>query len=105
MSELKRFRLINKIEGWSYLILIFIAMPIKYELGYPAATKIIGMAHGALFVGFIYQLIIAAKRSPFSMKETLLFFIASLIPFGTMFTDKIILKHIERKKLELSSIE
>jgi len=46
MSELKRFRLINKVEGYSYLVLLFIAMPLKYILGYAIATKVFGMVHG-----------------------------------------------------------
>ena len=104
MSELKKFRLINKIEGWSYLILLFVAMPVKYALGYPAATKIIGMVHGVLFVGFLYQLIVATKNAPFSTKESLLFFIASLIPFGTMFTDKIVVKYIAKEELDKANI-
>ncbi|HIE35037.1 MAG TPA: DUF3817 domain-containing protein, partial [Campylobacterales bacterium] len=46
MSEFKRFRVINKIEGYSYIILLFIAMPLKYILGFAVATKIVGGLHG-----------------------------------------------------------
>lgn len=89
MSDLKKFRLINQIEGYSFLILLFIAMPLKYIFGFPIATKITGMIHGALFMFFIYQLIEASKSTPFSKKESLIFFIASLVPFGTLYTDKL----------------
>jgi integral membrane protein len=58
MTELKKFRLINKIEGYSFLILLFIAMPLKYMAGIPLATKVVGMIHGILFFAFIYQLIV-----------------------------------------------
>ena len=87
MSELKKFRLINKIEGFSYLFLLFVAMPLKYMAGFPIATKIAGMIHGVLFIGFVYQLIIATEEVPFSKKEAFIFFVASLIPFGSFYIE------------------
>jgi integral membrane protein len=89
MSELKKFRLINKIEGYSFLLLLFIAMPLKYLAGLPIATKIAGMLHGILFIAFIYQLVIATEETPFSKKEAFIFFIASIIPFGSFYTESI----------------
>ena len=92
MSELKKFRLINKIEGISFLILLFIAMPMKYSFGIPVATKIVGMLHGLLVFAFIYQIIEAKKEAGFTMKETALYSIFSLIPFGSFYTDKLLAK-------------
>ncbi len=98
MSEMKKFRLINKIEGYSYLLLLFIAMPLKYVMGYEIATKVFGMVHGVLFIAFVYQLAVATKRVPFTKRESLLFFIASLIPFGSFYTEKIcIQKELEKE--------
>ncbi|RUM70559.1 MAG: hypothetical protein DSZ07_02145 [Sulfurovum sp.] len=87
MSELKKFRLINKIEGFSYLFLLFVAMPLKHMAGFPIATKIAGMIHGVLFIGFVYQLIMATEEVPFSKKEAFIFFVASLIPFGSFYIE------------------
>ena len=94
MSELKKFRLINKIEGISYIILLFIAMPMKYwlEPSIPMATKVVGMAHGILVFAFIYQIIEAKKEAGFTLKETALYSILSLIPFGSFYTDKLLAK-------------
>ena len=90
MSELQKFRLINKIEGISFIILLFIAMPLKYSFGYPMATKIVGMLHGLLVFAFIYQIIEAKKEAGFTLKETALYSILSLIPFGSFYTDKLL---------------
>ena len=90
MSELQKFRLINKIEGISFIILIFIAMPLKYSFGYPMATKVVGMLHGLLVFAFIYQIIEAKKEAGFTLKETALYSILSLIPFGSFYTDKLL---------------
>ncbi len=89
MSELKKFRLINKIEGYSFIILLFIAMPLKYSFGFPIATKVMGMIHGVLFMMFVYQLLESMKEVPFNKKEALIYFILSLIPFGSFYTDKL----------------
>ncbi len=90
MSELKKFLLINKIEGYSFLILLFLAMPLKYIMGFPIATKITGMIHGILFIIYIYQLLEAKGEEGFGKKETLWYFILSLVPFGSFYTDKIL---------------
>ena len=89
MSDLEKFRLINKIEGYSFLILMFIAMPLKYIFGILIATKVVGMIHGVLFIAFVYQLIDSAKKVPFTKQESGVFFIASLIPFGSFYSDKL----------------
>lgn len=82
----KKFGLINTIEGYSYLLLLFVAMPLKYLLAYPLAVKIAGMAHGILFILFCILLIEAWRQTNWSFKESLLFFVASLVPFGTFYT-------------------
>lgn len=92
MTELKRFKFINKIEGISFLILLFVAMPAKYYFGYPMATKIVGMLHGLLVFAFIYQIIEAKKEAGFTWKETALYSVLSLIPFGSFYTDKLLAK-------------
>jgi len=90
MSELQKFRLINKIEGISFIILIFIAMPLKYSFGFPIATKIVGMIHGLLVFAFLYQIYEAKKEAGFTLKETALYTALSLIPFGSFYTDKLL---------------
>jgi len=85
-NSVKKFGLINSIEGYSYLLLLFIAMPMKYAFGYPMAVKIAGMIHGVLFILFCLLLVKAWRESKWAFSENIIFFIASLIPFGTFFT-------------------
>jgi len=87
-NNVKKFGLINTIEGYSYLALLFIAMPLKYLAGIAIMTKIAGMIHGILFIAFCILLVIAWQEAKWSFKETIVFFLASLIPFGTFFTKK-----------------
>nr|WP_321265857.1 DUF3817 domain-containing protein [uncultured Sulfurimonas sp.] len=85
-KNVKKFGQINSIEGYSYLLLLFIAMPMKYAFGYPMAVKIVGMIHGVLFILFCLLLLQAWKEAKWEFKESVIFFIASLIPFGTFYT-------------------
>ena len=88
LKQLHRFRMIALAEGVSFLILLLIAMPLKYIFDLPIAVKIIGWVHGALFVAFFYF----AFEVFTSFKKELLWlakaFIASIIPFGTFVFDK-----------------
>ena len=52
----EKFLTTGKIEGWSYLILLFIAMPLKYIFDMPLAVRIVGSAHGLLFVAYVILL-------------------------------------------------
>lgn len=87
-KNVKLFGYINSAEGYSYLALLFIAMPLKYMLGFAIAVKIVGMIHGLLFIAFLILLMLAADEAKWPFKESVIFFIASLIPFGTFFTKK-----------------
>jgi len=82
----KKFGLINSIEGYSYIMLLFVAMPMKYILGLNIAVKIAGMIHGILFILFCLLLLQAWKETKWPFKNNVIFFIASLVPFGTFFT-------------------
>ena len=95
MSELKKFKWANKIEGISFLILLFVAMPLKYMYAMPMATKIAGMTHGLLVFVFIYYIIEAKREANFTWKEAGLYTLLSLIPFGSFYTDKLLNKYVK----------
>ena len=86
-TVLGRFRLIGFLEGLSYILLLGIAMPLKYALGMPEAVRVIGMAHGVLFVLYIALSIQATFVYKWPLKRLLFFWIASLLPFGTFYAD------------------
>ena len=91
-KSLKRLVWVGHAEGISYLILLFIAMPLKYLMGMPTAVKLVGSAHGGLFVLFVFALLNAFMDKQMSIKQGIWFFILSFIPFGTFFIEKILNK-------------
>lgn len=89
MSEKKGsvVHVLGVVEGISYLLLLFVAMPMKYALGMPLAVRIVGSVHGALFVAFVVALVWAMVRRGWSYERAAMAFGASLIPFGTFIVD------------------
>lgn len=75
-------------EAVSYLILLGIAMPLKYLAGQPLAVKITGMGHGILFVVFCVALLRVMVAAGWPFKRCALIFIASFIPFVPFFLDR-----------------
>ena len=82
------FRKLSIAEGISLLLLMFIAMPLKYMLNMPAAVKFVGWAHGLLFIAYAGVLLILMIRERWSMLFFFGAFAASLVPFGTFILDK-----------------
>jgi integral membrane protein len=87
-TTLGRFRLVALLEGVSYLVLLFIAMPMKYIWNFPLAVKYTGWAHGVLFVLYMLLLLLVWIELKWKFSKVLWAFVASLIPFGTFILDK-----------------
>jgi len=76
------------IEGISYLILLFIAMPLKYFFNIPDAVKYFGWIHGLLFLVFFVILVIAAIKYRWSLLRIGIYLIGSVLPFVPFYLDK-----------------
>lgn len=96
-TAIGRFRLIAFIEGLSYILLLFIAMPLKYGFNIPEAVKYTGWIHGLFFV--LYQLALIQNAIPLRWNIIKISgaFIASLLPFVTFVLDAKLLKPEEDK--------
>ncbi|BFP42391.1 DUF3817 domain-containing protein [Flavobacteriaceae bacterium GF1] len=90
---LKAFRLTAILEGISYLLIFGLTMPLKYwaEIGEP--NKIVGMAHGILFILFIVLAGVFCWERKWGLRRFLILFVASLLPFGTFYADRKYLKN------------
>lgn len=102
-TRLGQFRVISFSEGVSYLLLLFIAMPLKYMGNNPILVEILGPIHGILFVFFVAQLGRVAVTEPWGIVRTLIAFVASIIPFGAFFLEKSLKKEMETKGLTAST--
>jgi len=82
MSPERRFHWVAYGEGASFLVLLLIAMPLKYWAGLPLAVRVVGLLHGVLFVVYVVQVCEALGAGRFTLRTAALALLASLMPFG-----------------------
>ena len=92
-SLVGRLRILGLIEGFSFIALVFIAMPLKYIFGKPEAVSVIGSLHGGLFVLLVLFAIYVGYVKGWSFwKVTVWVLIGSVLPFGPFVVDHKLLK-------------
>lgn len=87
-SVVRQLVWIGRLEGASFLLLLGVAMPLKYLAGQPLAVRVLGMAHGVLFLLFLAALWRAADAHGWPRRHVVLGVIASLVPFGTFWFER-----------------
>lgn len=92
INFVKQFRIIGAMEGLSFLILLGIAMPLKYMAGIPEPVKYIGWAHGLLFILYLFYVAAARWKLQWTFSQLLLAAVASVVPFGPFIVDRKLLK-------------
>ena len=92
---IKAFRMIGTLEGISFLLLLGIGMPLKYMAGIPEVVKVVGWAHGLLFVLYVGAVVQAKFTLNWSIKQVFFALLASVIPFGPFIVDRQYLKASE----------
>ncbi len=91
-TPLGRVRLLGLIEGWSFVVLLFVAMPLKYFADQPMAVRIVGMAHGVLFLALCAAALQAqVEDEKWPLKRTALVVLGALLPFGPFVVEKRVL--------------
>lgn len=87
-SLLNQFSAVAIIEGISYLILLFIAMPLKYWGDKPEYVKWVGQIHGILTLIFVVYLVLCHVKYKWHWIFSLKGFILSILPFGAFIFEK-----------------
>jgi integral membrane protein len=86
-SALGRLRIVGMVEGASFLLLLGIAMPLKYIWGMPHYVTVVGAAHGALWIAYLIALVDVRFARRWDMRRVAIAFIASIVPFGPFLLD------------------
>jgi len=82
------FRKLSFLEGVSFLVILFVTMPLKYFFDYPEANKVVGMIHGILFIAYVVIALLLKPEQKWESKDTAIILLCSIIPFGTFWMDK-----------------
>ena len=93
-TKLNRFFKVGLAEGISFILLVGIAMPLKYMAGILQPVRIVGMLHGILFILYVILLVQAAIHYKWAFRKTALAFLLSLVPFGTFFLERLLKEEI-----------
>lgn len=95
-SLLNSFRVIAFLEGVSYILLLFIAVPIKYFGDDPQYVKLLGMPHGVLFLAYIVLAIMVASELKWTKKTLFIVLLASILPFAAFYVERKYLKSAQQ---------
>jgi len=87
------FRIVAFLEGLSYILLLFIATPVKYFGDNPQYVKMLGMPHGILFMLYIILAFMLKQENNWFRDNFKMVLLASIIPFGTFYLDH---KHLRK---------
>lgn len=79
------FKLISILEGASYLLLLFVGVPLKYWGQNDILVKLLGMPHGILFMAYVVLGLFIRSKMNWDVKTTLIVLVASVVPFGTFY--------------------
>lgn len=82
------FKVISFFEGLSYILLLFIGVPLKYFASNPIVVKFLGMPHGVLFLAYIVIALLIRGSMNWNGKTTMIVLVASILPFGTFYINK-----------------
>jgi integral membrane protein len=100
INKIRSLRVIGILEGISFLVLLGIAMPLKYFYGFPEAVRFVGWGHGVLFMLYIPAVFLARQAMNWNFLWVLIALAASLFPFGTFMLDRSL---VRREKELLNS--
>lgn len=96
-TKIGRLRIMGFLEGISLIVLVFIAVPMKYWYDDASLTKMMGPIHGALFLLFLLNTFSAGIEQKWKAKTTGMILASCFIPFGTFYVDYKFLKNIEER--------
>ena len=86
--SVKSFKIISTLEAISFLVLLGIAMPLKYIWEMPQMVQWVGMAHGLLFILYIVGAVFISKKLNWSLKTLIIVMACSVLPFGPFYAER-----------------
>jgi integral membrane protein len=93
-NMIKIFKITSFLEGVSYILLLFVGVPLKYFGDNDVLVKSLGMPHGMLFLAYILLALWIRSKMNWNATDTFIVLIASLLPFGTFYINK---KYVDKK--------
>lgn len=87
-KTIKTFKIISTLEAISFLVLLGIAMPLKYIWNMPEMVRIVGMGHGVLFLLYVAGAVYVSQLLNWSIKKLVIAVLCSVLPFGPFYVER-----------------
>jgi len=87
-KSIKTFRIVSALEAISFLLLLGIAMPLKYIWDMPEMVEVVGMAHGVLFIMYIVGALIMKQKLNWSLGVLAIVMVCSILPLGPFYAER-----------------
>jgi integral membrane protein len=99
-SSIGRLRVVGVVEGVSFLLLLGVAMPLKYMAGMPQMVSVVGMAHGLLWLLFVAAVLDVRMRRGWPVSRVAVALLSSVLPFGPFVLDPSLRREQEQDSQE-----
>jgi integral membrane protein len=93
-TQIGRFRILAFMEGVSFILILFVTMPLKYLYDIPTPNLVVGMVHGVLFMLYVLAVIQLRMAQHWRSILTIKALVASVVPFGTFYMDRKVLRNM-----------
>jgi integral membrane protein len=99
-TALRNYRVAAWVTGIGLLVLVFVAMPLKYFFGEPRPVALVGMLHGFFYMAYIVCTLILAERSRWKPFDALVILLAGTIPIASFVAER---KVTQRVRAQLAA--
>ena len=93
-TALRNYRVAAWVTGIGLLVLVFIAMPLKYLFGQPALVTLVGMLHGFLYMAYIVCTLILAERCRWRPFEAVVILLAGTVPIASFVAERAVTRRL-----------
>ena len=102
-TALRNYRIAAWVTGIGLLILVFVAMPLKYFFGQPTLVSIVGVTHGFLYMIYIVCTLLLAERCRWKPLDALVILIAGTVPLASFFAERRVTPRVRARRSPLAS--
>jgi integral membrane protein len=102
-TALRNYRIAAWVTGIGLVVLVFVAMPLKYFFGRPELVSVVGVAHGFLYMAYIVLTLLLAERCRWKPLDALLIVLAGTIPIASFVAERRVTARVRAGQMPLSS--
>ena len=102
-TALRAYRIAAWVTGTGLVILVFVAMPLKYFFGQPLLVSVVGMLHGFFYMGYIVVTLLLAERCRWRPFDALVILLAGTIPLASFFAERRVTRRVHEGRTPLAS--